>query len=70
MRQAREHNCKLAVLKARSPSCGSKEIYSGSFKGETKSGLGVTTALLVEQGITVLNEEEISKLDKLKGEQA
>lgn len=49
--------CKEAILKARSPSCGSKYIYNGEFNGTIKEGIGVTAALLKEEGITVLSEE-------------
>ena len=30
---ANEHDCSLAILKERSPSCGSGEIYDGTFTG-------------------------------------
>ncbi|MGI6193024.1 MAG: DUF523 domain-containing protein [Christensenellales bacterium] len=55
--------CKLAgatkaILKANSPSCGSGVIYDGTFSGKKKEGDGVTAALLRENGIQVLSEEE------------
>lgn len=56
---AREHNVEFAVLKERSPSCGSKTIYSGKFDGTISSGEGVTTALLRRQGIKVVSENDI-----------
>lgn len=68
LQQAKTNNCRFAILKARSPSCGSKEIYDGSFEGETKPGVGVTTALLEQEGIKVINEEELNKLNELKGD--
>lgn len=54
---ARLFGCRRAVLKARSPSCGSGEIYDGSFSGRLISGDGVTARLLRENGITVYSEE-------------
>src|SRR5574344_2085132 len=33
---------KKVLLKERSPSCGSKEVYDGTFKEKTKKGSGVT----------------------------
>ncbi len=48
----------IAILKARSPSCGSGMIYDGSFQGRKKRGDGVTAALLKENGIDVFTEEE------------
>ncbi|GAB6099335.1 DUF523 domain-containing protein [Halanaerocella petrolearia] len=63
---ARENNCQLAILKARSPSCGSARIYNGSFTEEKQEGQGVTTALLAREGIKVINEEELDKIEKVK----
>lgn len=56
---AREHNCTVAVLKARSPSCGSGEIYDGTFTHTLKSGWGVAARLLAEAGIEVMDEEHL-----------
>ncbi len=50
---------KKALLKAKSPSCGNKEIYDGSFKGNIINGIGVTAELLKENGIEIVNENEI-----------
>lgn len=54
--------CTLALLKERSPSCGSGEIYDGSFTGRRIPGDGVAAETLKKAGITVLGESEISKL--------
>ena len=68
LKKAIDNNCNLAILKARSPSCGSQEIYDGSFSGETKQGIGVTTALLQKAGIRVFNEENLMEAKKFKEE--
>ncbi len=59
LKLARRHSCRMAVLKARSPSCGRGQIYNGSFRGRLKSGSGVTAALLMRAGIEVATDEEI-----------
>ncbi len=59
---AREHGCTLAVLKARSPSCGSGEIYDGTFSRTLTVRDGVTAELLKANGIRVFTEEEIPSL--------
>lgn len=59
LKLAMENNVKLAVLKARSPSCGSGSIYDGTFTGKKVQGDGVTAELLKCNGIIVLSEEEI-----------
>ena len=56
---AREHSCTVAVLKARSPSCGCGEIYDGSFTHTIKAGWGVTARLLAEAGLRVMDEENL-----------
>lgn len=50
-----------AILKARSPSCGSGQIYNGNFDGTLISGDGVTTALLKQHGIAVYTELELTE---------
>lgn len=51
-----EYECKTVVLKAGSPSCSSKAIYDGTFSGELKEGLGVTSALLEAHHIRIVDE--------------
>lgn len=46
-----------AILKERSPSCGSCLIYDGTFSGTRKPGAGVTASLLARHGIRVFSEE-------------
>jgi len=59
---AKENNCVAAVLTERSPSCGSSLIYDGSFSGSRKTGMGVTTALLEQNGIRVFNQFQLEEL--------
>ena len=55
---ARKFNIKKAILKSKSPSCGKGKIYDGSFNGTLVDGNGITTRLLIENGIEVLTEDE------------
>ena len=59
---ARAEGCALAVLKAKSPSCGCHQIYDGSFTGNLIPGQGVTARLLEESGIQVVDETELDAL--------
>jgi uncharacterized protein YbbK (DUF523 family) len=61
LKLAKTMNCTRAVLKERSPSCGVKEIFDGSFNGTLRKGPGVTTALLVKEGIKVASEHDLGK---------
>ena len=53
---------KTAILKDDSPSCGSTEIYDGTFSHKLIKGEGVTTELLRRKGIRVLSEKDIDSL--------
>jgi uncharacterized protein YbbK (DUF523 family) len=54
---ARASGAVVAVLKARSPSCGCGEIYDGSFTRTRVSGDGVAAEALRAAGVRVLSEE-------------
>ena len=56
---AKIYNCKKALLKESSPSCGCNYIYDGSFTGNKISGMGVTAALFQENNIEVFSEKEL-----------
>jgi len=57
---AKQNEVKLAVLKARSPSCGVNQVYDGTFSGRLIGGDGVTAALLRKEGIELVSDEEIN----------
>jgi len=52
----------IAILKARSPSCGVSQIYDGTFSGTKRPGNGVTAELLVSKGIKVYTEENLEQI--------
>ena len=58
---AREKNCRRAVLKERSPSCGSGFIYDGTFSKKLIPGDGITVRLLKKAGICVYGENSLPK---------
>ena len=49
--------CSCAVLKSRSPSCGTGCIYDGTFSGVLTEGNGTAAELLMREGIPVYSEE-------------
>lgn len=59
---ALETGCRFALLIDGSPSCGSSYIYDGSFSGARHPGMGVTAALLRQNGIEVYSDSEIDRL--------
>lgn len=56
---AQQHHIHVAILKARSPSCGSQQVYDGHFSRTLIPGMGVTAALLRAHNILVFDEDHI-----------
>lgn len=59
---ARKNNCKIAILKSKSPSCGKNGVYDGTFTRTLINKNGILADLLIKNGICVLDETEIEKL--------
>ncbi|MFR8317142.1 MAG: DUF523 domain-containing protein [Catenibacillus sp.] len=57
--------CRYAVLKERSPSCGFGQIYDGTFSKTLIHGNGVTAQCLMAQGVRIFGESQIPELLKL-----
>lgn len=58
----RSHGITKGVLKQRSPSCGSCQIYDGSFSGVVIPGQGITARLLLEKGVTLWDETQMEEI--------
>ena len=63
--RAQEAGCALAVLKSKSPSCGSGRIYDGTFSGTLADGWGIAAALFRDAGIRVIDETQIEHIEGL-----
>ncbi len=61
---ALKNECKYAILKAKSPSCGYGVIYDGTFSHTLKEGNGVASNLLSKNGIEIYNENNFCELLK------
>ena len=59
---ARRYDCKAALLKEKSPSCGSGQIYDGSFTGKLIPGDGVAAEELKKEGLIVFSESDTDLL--------
>ena len=46
------------ILKSRSPTCGVKQVYDGSFSGKLVDGMGVLAAELQKNGYKVMDSED------------
>ena len=51
----------FAILKERSPSCGSSFIYDGSFSGKVIQGQGLTARRLNKENIVIFSEENLKE---------
>ena len=49
----------MAILKSRSPTCGVKQIYDGTFTGTLIDGSGVLAQALMAAGIPVVDAEDL-----------
>lgn len=65
LERALQENVLCAVLKEKSPSCGSNRIYDGTFLGELIEGRGIAAQKLQDAGIRVYSEEELDLVEKL-----
>lgn len=57
---AQAHGATVALLKARSPSCGTSTVW---IDDELRPGLGVAAAALAERGLVVLSEEDLPVIE-------
>ena len=55
----------LIILQSRSPSCGVKQRYDGTFSGKLVNKPGVTAELLIENGFRVIDVEELDEYTDL-----
>ena len=65
VRLALEHRVVCAIMKEKSPSCGSSMIYDGSFSGKLIEGEGLASELLRKAGVRVFSENQLDEVEKL-----
>lgn len=59
LQMAKEHSIDCAILQSRSPSCGVKQVYDGTFSGRLITGMGIFASMLKENGFKVIDVEEL-----------
>lgn len=60
LERAQRFGARIAILKAKNPSCGVSKIYDGTHTGTLVAGDGVLTQLLKREGICVVTEETLA----------
>ena len=61
LEQIKNEDIECAVLKARSPTCGVRQVYDGTFSGKLVNGAGVLAQALKDAGYIVLDNEELEE---------
>lgn len=56
---ARLKDVELVILQSRSPSCGVKQVYDGTFSGNKVEGKGIFAQLLTENGYKIIDVEDL-----------
>ena len=64
LRLAKEYDVAFAIMKESSPSCGSKEIYDGTFTDTKIQGQGLANETIRKAGFVVFNEHEIEEAEE------
>lgn len=59
LKRALEAKADMAILQSRSPSCGSKEVYDGTFSRKRIPGQGIFAQMLTNAGIRILDIEDL-----------
>ena len=64
----KENNVTVLILKERSPSCGYKKVYDGTFSKTLIDGNGVFTNMAIKEGFTIYTESDIKNMITKKDE--
>ena len=65
LRLAEKYDVICVIMKEKSPSCGSRMIYDGSFSGKLTEGMGVAAEMLKNAGFRVFSEKQLDEVEKL-----
>ena len=57
----KEEQIECCILKSRSPTCGVKQVYDGTFSGRLVDGMGVLAQALQAAGYLVIDAEELTE---------
>ena len=59
LEEIRDQDIQCAILKSRSPTCGPRQVYDGTFSGKLVDGAGLLARALMDRGIRVIDAEEL-----------
>lgn len=58
--QIKDQDIDLAILQSRSPTCGVKQVYDGSFTKTLIDGQGILAKALIDKGYKVIDIQDLS----------
>lgn len=58
--QIQDEDIDCAILKSRSPTCGVRQVYDGTFSGKLVDGSGVLAQALRDAGYRILDAEDLT----------
>lgn len=58
LKQLLEFGAECAILKSRSPTCGVRQIYDGTFSSKLIEGSGIFAQMAMEAGIRVIDSDD------------
>ena len=59
LERIRHEQIECCILKSRSPTCGVRQVYDGSFSGKLVDGMGVLAQALSDAGYRCVDAEEL-----------
>jgi len=59
MKIIEENDIELVILQSRSPSCGTKTIYDGTFSGKLIAGQGIFAQMLAKRNFKVVDVSDL-----------
>lgn len=62
VRLAQKYDAQSAIMKERSPACGSELVYDGTFSKKLIAGMGIAAKALKQIGVKVYNEKNFMRL--------
>ena len=60
----KDEEIECAILQSRSPSCGTKQIYDGTFSKRLIEGQGIFAEQLAKEGIKLIDSDEFANLQQ------
>lgn len=58
LEQLKAESIQCAILKSRSPTCGVKQVYDGTFSGKLVDGMGILAEALKNAGYNVMDSDD------------